>query len=500
MHTIFIDGDYASWRNAALGALAHKLPPDMIEWRERGERTGNEQSLFDDASSAAPLDSTLDAPALSISATFGALLKDAVLFRDPQRWAFLYKLVWRWSQGDRAAESAADKEGARLHKMAKAVQRAKHDMIAYVRFRKHASAASQADADKPGTRESDAPEPEYVAWYAPDHDVLAWGAEHFAQRMGRSTWLITTPDGAAMWNGAELRLERRNALAADHLLANEDDAENLWLTYYKSTFNPARLNEDALQQRMPVRFWKGLPEGALIPQMISDARNGARKLAQAATVGTQSALSGKTIVMEAHKAQPARDAPSSLDACRRCELWCQATQAVCGEGPAHASIMLIGEQPGDQEDLTGRPFVGPAGQLLDSAMQRAGLDRRDVYLTNAVKHFKWEPRGKRRLHKTPAQREVDACSFWLEQELANVRPRVVVALGATALRSVLGRQATLVSHLDTPVAFRDGWLIATYHPSFVLRQQDQAARDQALDTIVQALGRAQKRVIGEPAD
>lgn len=480
MRTIVIDGEYATWRTAALSALTQKLPPETIEWREASDQSA--PSLFSDIDAIESVEGT---PALSISKTFATLLKDAALFRDPERWAFLYKLIWRWAQGDRAVESAADEDGVRLHKMAKAVRRAKHDMIAYVRFRKRDPALGA---------------PEYVAWYEPDHDVLAWSADHFAQRMGRSSWMITTPHGAAMWSGTEMRIERRPALAADHLPENEDDAENLWLTYYKSTFNPARLNEVALEQHMPVRFWKGLPEGALIPQMISEARSGARKVAQTSTVGAMSLTSGKAIVMEAAKAQPARDATTSLDACRRCELWRDATQAVQGEGPADAAIMLVGEQPGDQEDLKGRPFVGPAGQLLDSAMQRSGLDRSGVYMTNAVKHFKWEPRGKRRLHKTPAQREVDACSVWLEQELATIKPRVIVALGATALHSLIGKQATLGSHLDKTLPFNGGWLVTTYHPSFALRQQDDAARDRAIDVIVSALERAQQLVLADGPD
>ena len=129
--------------------------------------------------------------------------------------------------------------------------------------------------------------------------------------------------------------------------------------------------------------------------------------------------------------------PGTLDECRRCPLWHDATQGVGGVGPAHAAIMMVGEQPGDSEDREGRPFVGPAGRLLDDALREAGVTRGTVFVTNAVKHFKWEPRGKRRMHKTPAQREVDACRYWLERELTRVSPRVVVALGSTALKALL---------------------------------------------------------------
>ncbi|MEA3089820.1 MAG: uracil-DNA glycosylase [Caballeronia sp.] len=158
--------------------------------------------------------------------------------------------------------------------------------------------------------------------------------------------------------------------------------------------------------------------------------------------------------------------PEKLDQCRRCLLWEAATQAVPGAGPRHAPLMLVGEQPGDQEDLQGKPFVGPAGALLDRALDEAGVDRSRVYVTNAVKHFKWEPRGKRRMHKTPAQREVDACHYWIERELAEHDPKVVVALGATALKSVLQKPAVKLQASMGDAIEHDGrMVIATFHPS-----------------------------------
>ncbi|MDR5816482.1 UdgX family uracil-DNA binding protein [Caballeronia sp. LZ033] len=467
MRIISIDDDFDAWRTAALDALAQGLAPESIDWRTAQA----EPALFNEA---APQQDAPDAPRIRVSRELSALLKDAAHFRDERRWSFLYRVLWRWAQGDRSAASAADEDGARLYKMAKAVRRAQHDMIAYVRFRQRDAALGA---------------PEYVAWYEPDHDVLAWGAEHFAARMGRSTWLIATPDGAAMFDGARLQLERRRALASEHAVDTPDAAEGLWMTYYRSIFNPARLNESALEQHMPVRFWKGLPEGALIPQMVSAARGGARRVAQASSVG---ALGGKAVQVDAHEAQPERDAPTSLDSCRRCDLWRHATQAVPGAGPSGARIMLLGEQPGDQEDLKGEPFVGPAGQLLDEAMRRAGVPREQVYLTNAVKHFKWEPRGKRRLHKTPAQQEVDACSYWLEQELHDVGAPVIVALGATALAALFGRRATLSAHIGRVVTYKDRQVVATYHPSYALRQNDEAARERTVAAIVEALEEARR--------
>jgi probable DNA metabolism protein len=467
MHVIAIDDDFDAWRAAARDALAQGLAPEATDWRT----SQAEPALFNES---APAVESGDAPQIRVSRELAALLKDAAHFRDERRWNFLYRVLWRWAQGDRSVASAADEDGARLYKMAKAVRRAQHDMIAYVRFRQ---------------RDASLGAPEYVAWYEPDHDVLAWGAEHFAARMGRSTWLIATPDGAAMFDGERLQLERRRALASEHASDAPDAAEALWMTYYRSIFNPARLNESALEQHMPVRFWKGLPEGALIPKLVSDARGGARRDAQAQRVG---ALGGKAVQVEANEAQPERDAPTSLDTCHRCDLWRNATQAVGGAGPSDARIMLLGEQPGDQEDLKGEPFVGPAGQLLDDAMQRAGVPREQVYLTNAVKHFKWEPRGKRRLHKTPAQQEVEACSYWLDQELQSIGARVIVTLGATALAALFGRRATLSAHVGRVVPYGDKLVVATYHPSYALRQNDEAARERTVAAIVAALDQARE--------
>jgi uracil-DNA glycosylase len=174
--------------------------------------------------------------------------------------------------------------------------------------------------------------------------------------------------------------------------------------------------------------------------------------------------------------------------CRNCPLWKNATQTVFGAGPPRASIMLVGEQPGDEEDRRGQPFVGPAGRLLDRALEAAGIDRATLYVTNAVKHFKWEPRGKRRLHKTPAQREVAACRPWLEAEIAALRPQVIGCLGATAAKALLGpdfrvsvSRGRLVQSIYAPRVF------ATLHPSAILRVRGAAEREAAFNSLVRDL-------------
>jgi uracil-DNA glycosylase len=181
--------------------------------------------------------------------------------------------------------------------------------------------------------------------------------------------------------------------------------------------------------------------------------------------------------------------------CTRCDLYKNATQTVFGEGPADAHLMLVGEQPGDQEDLTGRPFVGPAGKVLDAALEAAGIARSSVYITNAVKHFKNEPRGKRRIHKKPDTGEIDICRFWLDNEIEIVRPRVVVALGATAARGLMRKAMTINANRGRLIALPGGSQgLITAHPSYLLRLQEERDKRREFDLLVRDL-----RLAGEAA-
>ncbi len=190
-----------------------------------------------------------------------------------------------------------------------------------------------------------------------------------------------------------------------------------------------------------------------------------------------------------------RELPSAINACRRCGLWKTATQGVPGEGKAPSGLMLVGEAPGDSEDLQGHPFVGPAGAMLDRALVEAGMDRRSVYVTNAVKHFKFEPRGKRRLHVKPSATEIQACNWWLEEELRLVSPKLVIALGATAARALLGRVVTIVQTRGSPLKLNDTTsLWVTIHPSFLLRIPDETRRHAEYKRFVQELSEAHRLI------
>jgi uracil-DNA glycosylase len=187
-------------------------------------------------------------------------------------------------------------------------------------------------------------------------------------------------------------------------------------------------------------------------------------------------------------AQSLKKTREDAKACRDCPLWANATQTVFGAGDPHARVMLVGEQPGDEEDKKGLPFVGPAGRLLDRALEAAGVDREHLYVTNAVKHFKWQARGKRRLHKTPAQREIDACHQWIEREIALVKPQVIVALGSTAAKALIGRDFKVSvqrgQFVGSPLAPH---VFATFHPSALLRLRDEEEKEAAFAQLVKDL-------------
>ncbi len=470
---------FAQWRVVARALLAQQIPPHAVQWSETPASDDLFGNLADD-DAATPMPTTEgpplrrgDGPApvqATIPRELLSMLQSAACFRAADRYAFLYKIVWRWQSGERDVLSAADQDGGRLHAMVKAIRREIHKMNAYLRFRE---------------RPVELGAPQFVAWFEPEHDVLPQVAAHFSRRMGQTSWMIGTPQATMLWDGS--RLESGPALMTGPEDI-DDTGEAMWLTYYRSTFNPARLNTKVMQGHIASRYWKNMPEGALVPAMIAEAAAGARQDGQTRSVG---ARTGVTIPVTAESAQPLRERPSSLDECRRCELWRNATQAVPGVGPTTARIMLVGEQPGDQEDLAGKPFIGPAGQVLDEAFKKAGLSRDAIYLTNAVKHFKWEPRGKRRLHKTPAQMEINACAYWLEEELARVQPQVIVALGGTALKAILGNpKATLTDKLGVPFQHEGKWIVVVYHPSYILRVPDEAARIKAMQVLVDGLQRA----------
>jgi DNA polymerase len=243
--------------------------------------------------------------------------------------------------------------------------------------------------------------------------------------------------------------------------------EDFWRKYYASIFNPARLKVGAMLKEMPRKYWKNMPEAALIPGLVAGAQGREAAMVEA----------GKGYEEERPKSLTAIE--KAIHQCRRCPIGELENQAVMGEGLKRATLMVVGEQPGDQEDLAGKPFVGPSGQLLDRYLVEAGIDRGQVYVTNAVKHFKYVQRGKRRLHQSPTAKEIDICRWWLDGERELVQPKVVLALGASAARGLLGKTVSITRARGEGHRLEDGselWI--TSHPSYLLRLRDEARVEQ----------------------
>jgi DNA polymerase len=231
---------------------------------------------------------------------------------------------------------------------------------------------------------------------------------------------------------------------------------------------------------MPKKYWRNLPEAALIKPLIAEAERVTGAMI-AANATEPKKLQRREAPMAISTAHPKADSVAALRDeaadCRACHLWKDATQTVFGEGPQHASVMMVGEQPGDKEDLAGKPFVGPAGQMLDRALKEAGVNRDKVYVTNAVKHFKFVPRGKIRLHQKPNTPEIKACRQWYERELKSIKPDLVVAMGATAAQSVFGRITPINKSRGRLIDLDDGGkALVTVHPSYLLRLPDEDAK------------------------
>lgn len=497
-------------------------------------------------------------PPIRVPPFFVPLCERALLHADPGRFGLLYRLLWRLVHEPGLRHDPLDADRMHAEQMARAVRRDMHKMTAFVRFRPvggavveaaGVSATTDLEADEEAadgnvantsagdlfdTEEGDEFKPlegtgtgtddfdtrdidtdpdqnldtkilRHVAWFEPGHHIVRATAPFFVRRFAQMHWAILTPEACVRWNGR--RLEFGPGARRDEA-PPADAAERLWLTYYASIFNPARLKLKMMQKEMPRRYWKNLPEAVLIqPLTAASAERSGRMVEREPTEPARRRPAASTALrLDQRGASPdhgvsdvapelpgvamtktssSRNAAapiaitpagsldelrSATEACRACPIGALATQSVPGIGPSNARLMLVGEQPGDQEDLRGAPFVGPAGQLLNRGLGQLGWPRDTLYLTNAVKHFKYELRGKRRIHKSPAQQEISACLHWLENEIGLVKPAAAVALGATAARALMGRPVAVTRERGQWLERSDGLrVLITLHPSALLR-------------------------------
>ena len=458
MHSVVLrhQVDFEGWRGAARALALQGVPPEQTVWSV--EEAGD---LF--AEAHAPAEGAFSVPRAIVE-----LAQTVIQANDPARFALLYALIWRAHRGEKhILADAADPLVARLSRLSAAVRRDTHKMRAFLRFR---------EVNEDGITR-------HVGWFEPDHYIVEANAAFFVRRFVTMGWSILTPYRSAHWDGETLRLAA-GANRAD--VPDDDRLEAYWRAYFAAIFNPARVKVAAMTSEMPKKYWHNLPEAAAIPDLIRAARARTEAMVEEPVFSPPKA---------ARQAPPAVSGRDDLAACRRCDLWRFATQAVAGEGPPTARVMLVGEQPGDQEDLAGRPFVGPAGQVLDRALAEAGLDRGALYITNAVKHFKFEARGKRRIHVSPSTPEIEICRFWLDQERAAVNPAVIVFVGASAARAVLGRAVTISRERGQAIPLAGGIALVTVHPSYLLRLPDERAKAEVYTGFV-----ADLRMAGELAE
>jgi uracil-DNA glycosylase len=450
MRTIILSepDDFDAWRKEARTLVLANVPPDQILWQ-----TGATDELF---ATSDPLPESTET--LLVPRAFIELAKSAMCHSSPERLAFLYTLLWRLQKNRGMIDDQADPLVRHIVNLAKTVRRDIHKMRAFLRFR--------------------VVDDRYVAWYEPEHRIVRANAGFFLRRFASIRWSILTPALSIHWDGKTLA-EGPGARKSD--APNGDPVEAVWKTYYASIFNPARLKVGAMMKEMPKKYWKNMPETALIPTLLAGAQARETEMIERTKLGENGLAAWQAIRDEALT-------------CKRCPLWKPATQTVFGEGPVDAALMFVGEQPGDQEDHAGQPFVGPAGQMFDKALADAGIDRASVYVTNAVKHFKYEQRGKRRIHSKPAAGEIEACRWWVDQERAIIRPQITVALGATAARSLFGKVMTIGKSRGTALELPGGeeaWI--TIHPSYLLRIDDQSAADKEYARFVEDLATIKSR-------
>ncbi len=457
--------DFDGWRAAARRAVALRVSPEDMSFAVEGETPNLFAKPLPDETPAA-------APGVTVPKAFPDLARHLVCHSDPERFVLAYRLLWRLQTEKGLLEVASDDDVIRAREMQKAVYRDAHKMTAFVRFREIETEAGH----------------HYIAWFEPTHHIVEHTAPFFVRRFAGMVWSILTPLRSVHWDGAELAFAP-GASRDDR--PPEDAAEDLWLTYYASIFNPARLKVKAMQSEMPKKYWRNLPEAVLIEPLIRGAEAASRRMLETAPTlpslrhersAEQAEMAKAAVGMEKQAQIVARggNQPRTLDEaraeareCKACPLWEPATQTVFGKGPDHAPVIFVGEQPGDQEDLAGEPFIGPAGKVFDAALAEAGIDRTQAYVTNAVKHFKFVPKGKRRIHQKPSMGEVKACRFWLEIERDIVKPKLVVALGATAAATVLGKSVTIRDTRSKLIDLdAETKLLVTVHPAYILRLPD----------------------------
>ncbi len=439
---------YTEWRVRAREMLQKGVRPKTGSWDT------SQVLLFETEVRLKPLTSP------KVPAEFLKLAPYVAAARDEQRWDLLYRMLYRLNhENSHLLKVTVDPDVHRMNTLCKSVRRDIHKMHAFVRFKR-------AEIDGVET---------YVAWHKPEHLIMELGTPFFVRRFGDKPWSIFSADGSAHWN---LKTLTFGPGMSQQEFAHEDPFDDVWKTYYKSIFNPARIKIKMMKTEMATKYWSALPEAEIIQELI---RNTPKQL--------QNMRDAIQEVAQPPEAADWIELKTAAHSCASCPLAKTATQTVFGEGNLQASIMIVGEQPGDNEDLAGHNFIGPAGELLNKALAEAGILRQDLYITNAVKHFKFERQGKLRLHKKASGSEMHACKPWLEAEIRQVRPQVIMCLGVTASTAVYGRLVNIQVERGSPYT-ESGMaknLLVSWHPAAILRSSTESEKQQRYQELVSDL-------------
>jgi probable DNA metabolism protein len=453
--------NYRQWLDSARQLLVQRVPPEEVVWTAASDA---QDLLFEPE----PADrSRREHGTVMMPRAFFAIAEPVSRHSSERRWDLLYRAAWRIMNGERnLLEIETDDTVAKLNAMRRSVEKDIYRMRQFIRFR------------KVDTSEG----PNYVAWYEPEHHTLDANGKFFVSRFGSMRWAILTPRNSLVWNLE--KLEHGPGVPRSHA-PPEEELEDLWRLYYATIFNPARLKLNAMRAQLPVGRWNNLPESRVIPELVRMSRGCVDQMID------NQPVSASDFIPHGASLSVLREA---VKQCGACDLCGRATQPVWGEGNAVARIALVGEQPGDEEDQCGRPFVGPAGRVLDEALEAAGLIRSELYLTNSVKAFRFEERGKRRIHQTPRSRDIAVCRPWLQAEMDLVRPEVIVCLGASAAQSVLGKKVGIGSERGHLIALGAARVAITYHPSAVLRAPEETAQRELFNALVEDLSLVKETV------
>jgi len=456
---VTLDGTLEHFQAHARALVQRGVGPGEVAFRDP-TRAGDAgaDGLFGAAAPAAT-PAPADAPPLALPRALVSRLRTTSCFRDERVWGVMYSVVSRIALGRRGLlDDPLDPDVVALERMEKDVRRDAHKMHAFVRFRR---------VEDAGARNGE----RFVAWYRPTHLICERESGFFRERFPSMDWSILTPDRSAHWDGERVTL---GPGAPREAAPEGDELEELWCDYYASIFNPARVKLKAMAAEMPRKFWDTLPETRQLDALLADVP---RRLEEMARTSRRRAESAAPFVPAGADLAALGDA---LAACEGCELCRDGTRAVPADGDGSARIALLGEQPGDREERAGRPFVGPAGEVLDAALAAAGLDRGGLHITNAVKHFRHERRGKRRIHRRPTVEHVSRCQPWVDAEFEALRaaghgPDALVCLGVTAARAVFGPTERAPRPGDAPAARSSRYApstLTTFHPAAILRAPD----------------------------